>query len=401
VTGTNAFSHTVKNGAWSRRASLSAPPPPPTPPVDPPPAVIRPTGAGYVRYEDLYATGDTLQQVFQKVTGTHAGKVLTFPAGEFTWSNFKSPIGYHDGIRIPTTCRGVAGSGIGQTRFRMIPNSSTEGIYDSTTSGVNPLWMWFIDNVSNSLFQDFTFVGTEQGHHYNGLGIDHGPGAVVQRVKFIGANRGYANYPPGETFSLGLNHCNNVQVIDVECDNRDEVTGLRKGCSGVGFNNLSSPVVKRVYTHHGLAGMLTFWNITGGVTTEDIHTWTQGTNGGILSSCGINHENVTGPVRHTRPKLIIAGRFSDQKLTEDNGQHLGFGNSFADMPDCEIYDPIFDKNEHPSGCFSVMISDGYPSQKIVTMPKIYFNGVLAQVKDRNNLGSMTGITPSNAWIRYH
>jgi hypothetical protein len=389
-------------GSWKRRATTQTAPAPsdPPPPEPTPSPSVRPSGPGYVRYEDLYVSGDSLQAVFNKVSGQYAGSVLTFPAGEFTWSNFTSPTGWHDGIRIPTTCRGVAGSGIDVTRFKMVANSSTQASVEPT-SGTNPLYMWFLDNSTLSpLFQDFTFVGTEQGHHYNGLGIAHSPNATFQRIKFVGANRGYSNYPPGETFSLGQNYCNNMSVLDCEFDNRDEITGTRVGTSGLGYNNSQNAIVKRTYLHHGVSGMLTFWNQVG-IYTEDVYTWSQGTGGGSLASCGINHENTTGVIRHIRPKVIVAGRYSDQSLTQDGGLHFQFGNSFADMPDCEIYDPIFDWSENAQHCLAVAINDGYPTQSIVTMPKVYFNGVLARSIDRSNPGSLTGVTPSNAWFRYH
>jgi hypothetical protein len=360
-------------------------------------SVVRPSGPEYVRYEDLFVPGDDLQRVFNKVP---AGKIITFPAGEFTWSNFTSPYGYHDGIRLPVGLKGIAGSGVGVTRFRMVPNSSTQA-HLVPTSGTNPLYMWFLANCAQSpVFQDFSLIGTEQGHQYNGFGINNTPNATFQRLKFHGANRGNANYPPGETFSLGQNRSDNTQVIDVEFDNRDEATGLRVGASALGYNNSRNAVVKRVYAHHGVAGMVTFWN-TENIYTEDLHTWTQGTGGGSKTSSGINHENTTGVIRHIRPKLIVAGRYSDQKLTEDSGLHLSFANSYADLTDCQVHDPIFDKSENSQGALAVMIPDNYPTQQIRTMPKVFFGGVQARAIDRSNTGDLTGVTSWNAFFRYH
>lgn len=360
-------------------------------------AVVRPSGTDYVRYEDLFVPGDSLQSVFNKVP---AGKIITFPAGEFTWTDFTSPTGWHDGIRLPTGLKGIAGSGVGVTRFRMVPNSSTQA-HVEPSSGTNPLYMWFMDNGSQSpVFQDFSFIGTEQGHHYNGFGIANTPNATFRRIKFHGANRGYANYPPGETFSLGQNYCNNMLVEDCEFDNRDAMTGLRVGASALGYNNSRDAVVKRVYAHHGVSGMVTFWK-TENIYTEDLHTWTQGTGGGVLTSCGINHENTTGVIRHIRPKLIVAGRYSDQKLTEDGGLHVSFANSYSDLLDAQIHDPIFDRSENSPGSLSIMVPDNYPTQQIRTMPKVFFGGVQARVIDRNNTGDISGVTPRTGWFRYH
>src|SRR4051794_37669503 len=75
---------------------------------------VRPSGPGYVRYEDLYVGGDTLQQTFNRVTGND---ILTFPEGEFIFDDGFTN-GYYDCIRVPTTCGGIAGSGNG-TVFRM------------------------------------------------------------------------------------------------------------------------------------------------------------------------------------------------------------------------------------------------------------------------------------------
>jgi hypothetical protein len=395
--GGNAWGFYNQNGDPAPAPDATAPTSDPTAPTTDTATVTRPSGPDYVRYEDLFAPGDDLQTVFNKVP---YGKIITFPAGEFTWTDFKSPNGWHDGIRLPTGLKGIAGSGIGLTRFRMVPNSSTQA-YVEPSSGTNPLYMWFMDNGDQSpVFQDFSLIGTEQGHHYNGFGIANTPNATFQRIKFHGANRGYGNYPPGETFSLGQNRSDNTQVIDVEFDNRDEATGERVGASALGFNNSRNAVVKRVYAHHGVSGMVTFWN-TENIYTEDIHTWTQGTGGGALSSCGINHENTTGVIRHIRPKLIVAGRYSDQKLTDDGGLHLSFGNSYSDLLDAQIHDPVFDKSENATGALAIQISDSYPTQQIRTMPQVYFNGALARSIDRNSPGDTSGATPNNAWFRYH
>src|SRR6478736_10316682 len=73
-------------------------------------APTRPSGTGYVRWEDLYRSGNSFQAVVNKVTGN---RILTLPAGTFTFRDFRN--GSYDGIRIgdgaAAGCRGIVGSG--------------------------------------------------------------------------------------------------------------------------------------------------------------------------------------------------------------------------------------------------------------------------------------------------
>jgi hypothetical protein len=87
----------------------------------------RPTGTGYVRYEDLYKSGDTVTAAMARLT---TPAIITFPAGKFECSDFAT--GYNAGISIPKIAKGIWGSGRGTvggstgTIFTMKPKSSTK-----------------------------------------------------------------------------------------------------------------------------------------------------------------------------------------------------------------------------------------------------------------------------------
>src|SRR3954469_7101415 len=71
---------------------------------------LRPSGPGYVRWESLYRTGDTLRDVVYRVPLDSDGQpqALTLPGGLFEINGFND--GYFDGIRIgqggAAGCRG-------------------------------------------------------------------------------------------------------------------------------------------------------------------------------------------------------------------------------------------------------------------------------------------------------
>ncbi len=86
-------------------------------------APVRPSGSGYVRWEDLYRSGDTFQAVVNKVTNN---RILTLPEGTFTFRDFRN--GYYDGIRVgdgtAAGCKGIVGSGR-NTIIRGVANTAT------------------------------------------------------------------------------------------------------------------------------------------------------------------------------------------------------------------------------------------------------------------------------------
>lgn len=356
----------------------------------------RPSGTGYVTYESLYTTGNTLQQVLNKVTGSN---VLTFPEGEFTFDNFAN--GYYEGVRVPAACGGIWGSGR-NTIFKMTPGTSNKA-NDTTavppSSGTNQCYL-IGSYHSGPVYRNFQLLGTDQGHYYNGMRLVGTSGArisnvLIRDVFFNGCYPGYANYPPGETFGFGTNWTDNVSLINCEFDGRHPTSRVKDGGSPFGWNNSTNAYVENVYAHHSKTGMPTFYATTG-VHTVGLRAEYNGTGGGVLSAAGINHENVAGTVLHESPTLLIdrAGGNTDLHITLQNG--------IANNPDVTLTNVVHDAG--PNTAFSVMISDGYVdpqgrAQKQTSLPTITKAGAVLTARDAN-AGNSNPDTATQ-FFRYH
>lgn len=332
----------------------------------------RPTGADYVRYEDLYRSGDTFQGVINRVTGN---RILTLPAGTFTMSDFTQ--GYYDGIRVGTGsssgCRGIAGSGR-STIIRI--NSNTASRDKGSRMAGQQLT---ISSKSNAVLSNFTLKGGPQnGLYYKGISVQSCPDAKLSWLYLQGASRGYANSPPGETFGISVLRSDRTTISDTEIDGRDDA-GTRVGASPIGWNTCSDAKIYRAYAHHGVAGMVTFWETTN-IYTEDFKCFSTSSGSGSLSGSGINHEQSKGIIQHVRPTLLINGQYtSTADHTAASGPHLSFANVDGDVPTITITEPTWDKNASSSGMFCLAIRDGYhigsSYQKIKTPPKVIKNNI--------------------------
>jgi len=360
----------------------------------------RPTGPGYVRYEDVYVSGDTLQQTIDRVTGN---RVLTFPEGEFTFSDFAQ--GYFEGIRIAhpdwgNGCRGLAGSGPG-TVFKMVPNSSTKQTEGNKTTGTNACTLITATALETDIrsdieFRNFSLIGTEQGHYYNGLKVAYCEDAIIDNLYLKGAAPGWAGVPPGETFGISVFRSPRTTLSNCEIDGRHPDTNEPICASPFGWNSTTDAIVNNVYCHDSGWGMPTFWD-TITIHTTDLRSEYHASGAPKLNGVGVNHENVGGEIRHVRPKIICNSR------TGNVGMHMTLQNGVADATDVQIIEPTFDPG-HTAGCFSIMISDNYidpqgRTQKQVTMPTVIKNGITLTPRDAN-MGD-AGATPDNAWFRFH
>jgi hypothetical protein len=333
----------------------------------------RPTGADYVSYESLYANGDNLQAVINKVTGN---RILTLPEGEFTFSDFLQ--GNNDGIRIGTGksvgCRGLVGSGR-NTVIRGAANTASRDL-GSKMAGTQLR----IDGKANAVLSNFTLKGNPQnGLYYGGITVSNCPDAIVSNLYLRGASRGYANYPPGETFGINIFRSNRATISDCEVDGRDDA-GNRVAASPIGWNSATDAKVYRTYCHHGLTGMLTFWDTTN-VYTEDYHAFSTSSGAGQLSGTGINHEQSQGTIKHVRPVLQVNGVYSGTAdATASTSMHMSIANTKQDVTDFTVVEPTWDKSAGSTGMMTVAIRNGYTmdggTQKVVTPPRIIKNGVV-------------------------
>lgn len=369
---------------WQQANQLQAPSP-------------RPTGANYVRYEDLVQPGDTLQQTLNRCTG---GKIVTFPTGTFYVDAFTN--GYYDGIRIgsggATGCSGIVGSGRG-TVFTIVANSTSSTIQSvgNKTTGTNPLYLMNIAGLgTQAVLQNFTLQGTPQGCYYNGIQVGQNTaGALVDGLYLLGASPGYANTPPGETFGINIWQTDNATVSNCEVDGRN-ANGTRLCASPCGWNSCNNATITDSYFHHSLASTLTFWQIVG-ITTKNVRVEYNGSGSGSLSAQGINHERVTGTVRHYNPSIII------NRSGGNTGLHMSLLNDQANDSDVQVLEPTFDSNGVPdNGCFSVMISDNYGTgEKQTSLPTVVYKTVTLVGLDANSAGTSSTASPTANFVRYH
>lgn len=288
-------------------------------------AGVRPTGANTVRYEDLYVTGDSLQQTINR---TPAAKLLTFPAGVFEFTDFSGSDGTGNiGINIPTNIAGIAGSGRGSlnggdgTIFRMKANSSTKAsrVPAQGTGNTNQLYLMKALSSSGQVFQQFHLEGTEQGHYYNGFMVMQCTNPMLSDL-LVNGHAGNWNAPPGETFGVNIFRGSGMIGNRLECDGRRS-DGIRYGSSTFGYNSTSGSTLNDCYMHHSIAGMFTYWETTNCVT-NNIRCEYQGSGSGGLSGHGINHER-SGNITHNNPSIII------DRPSGNNGDHMSWNNDQA------------------------------------------------------------------------
>lgn len=337
----------------------------------------RPSGTGYVRYEDLYRSGDSFQAVVNKVTGN---RVLTLPTGTFTLSGFTN--GNHDGVRIGTGaaagCRGIAGSGR-DTIIRMKANVGTN--LGNNFAG-NQMT---ISSKSGALLTNFSLRGNPQnGLLHAGILVSNCPNAEVSNLYLRGASRGTSQSPPGETFGINVLRCDGVVIKDCEVDGRDDA-GTRVAAAPIGFNHASNVKVYRTYVHHGVASMLTFFR-TNNIYTEDFRTFSTSSGTGGQSGHGINHEQSAGTIKHVRPQLFINGKYSQvDGRTASTGLHMALANTETDVTSFTVVEPTFDHGPSRTNMFCIQISDGYTvagvRNKVKTPPRIIKNGVTLAKSD--------------------
>ena len=346
-------------------------------------APSRPTGSDYVRYEDLYRSGDDLHGVLNRVTDN---RILTLPTGTFTVRDFRN--GYYDGIRIgsggASGCRGLVGSGR-STVISVASNSATRTRSDNYAG--NQL---AIAGKPGAVLSNFTVKGYDQGGKiYGGIVVNGCPDAQLSWLYLKGASRGYSQRPPGETFGLNVMNSPRVTLFDSEVDGRDE-GGTRVGASPIGWNNTSDAKVYRTYCHHGVAGMLTFYNVTN-IYTEDYKAFATSSGPGTLTGSGINHEQSQGTIKHVRPSLFINGAYSRASgASGSTGMHVSLQNTKTDVPDFQVFDPTFDPGPGSTGMFAFSIRDGYTvdgvKNKMRTPPKVRLKGVWLQASHHPHSG---------------
>ena len=238
---------------------------------------VRPTGSEYIRYEDLYRTGDTVSAALARLTEP---KIVTFPEGKFVCSDFNS--GYQAGIDVPAICRGIVGSGRGTlggstgTVFTMKRMSSTKGhgardkegrLYVPKQDDVTPCQLHVLKQLNQrapSVWRYFQVAGTEQGHIFSGFQLWGTAGANLFEDLLITGWEGNAGAPPGETFGLGVSGPGRHLLAGVEADGRRAVNGEVVGAMGITAQNSVGVTMDSCYAHHcRAASFVAFQSVNG------------------------------------------------------------------------------------------------------------------------------------------
>ena len=269
-------------------------------PETPPPTVewTRPSGAGYVRYEDL--EGSTLNA---RLNASQTRAVVTMPEGTFEQADFSQPTEAGPyGLVLWTGCAGIAGSGAGKTIVQLKPESSTKvGMVPEQSAGyagpaaegvTNPLKVLHAGETiptptgpRDVYLGGFTLAGTEQptyttvatppdpqtgrGHNYNGIELYRAGKVVLDRLKVVGIP-GSNGANPGETFSImsGGGPQLDLTMTWVNVDGRRLGTGEPVGGSGIYHGGLTpKSSLTDVDVHHmGYGWGLAHYEVNGGTS---------------------------------------------------------------------------------------------------------------------------------------
>lgn len=395
----------------------------------------RPSGPDYVTWESLVGSTVAAQQAANPSTpilltatfvkAITGGKILSLPPGIFEaengWNNYRpgdTANNYMIGIGsgYATGIRGIVGSGShstpgpgGAETIIQMQGSMPVGAPGDVPKGT----LMIMNEVNNPYLGGFSLYGKQtRGDNvfHSGINLRSCTGTVILEGLYLrNVSPGYHNIPPGETFGINIYRTPDALIRDCEIDGRD-MAGTRTCASPIGWNNCgytglgSNPtpnaysntpnftLVQRVYTHHGLTGMLTFWN-TKNVKTEDYYTfsWPSGT--GSMSGSGINHEQTDGVIRHIRPRFFLNSTKSNGPVvgayghpTDDMAKQANTSSSsftincaFSDAgADFEVWYPHWDNTLGTSGVICMAGYNGYPlGYALVTPPRVY-------IKDSND-----------------
>ncbi len=366
----------------------------------------RPSGAEYVTWESLVGTAAANAQKAAPNTpviltasfmkSIAGNKILSLPKGIFEAENGYTTYvnknmmgigsGYASGLRgiVGSGSHSTPGAGGAETIIRMHGKVAGPAAFGN---------LIVANKVDSPYFGGFSLHGTQtrgDGVYHGGLMISNCTGKpIIERLYMKDVSPGYGNSPPGETFGINVFRSANTTIRDTEIDGRD-FSGNRTMASPIGWNTVvndtSTVNVQRVYTHHGLTGMLTFWETTN-IITEDYYTYSWPTGTGALSGSGINHEQSGGRIRHYRPRLFLNGANSNGPVrgayghpasdntakTATKGPTFGLASGLSDAgKDFEMWYPQWDNTLGSAGVLCMAAYDGYAlGNALKSSPKIY------------------------------
>lgn len=289
------------------------------------PAILdgRPSGSGFVRYENLYRPGDSVTDALGRLT---SNSVVTFPEGVFECVGFdhsKADIG----ILIPKICAGIWGSvpaskmsydSQNGTIFQVKPNSSTSAKYVPAKGTAVPMRiMMRIGGLGSATYGNFHVRGTDQGHIYQGFYDYNSRGKVTVQDCLFSGNEISGVSPPGETFVFGIHSAPDHMVARCEFDGRRYSDGQRHGGLGT-VQSCDKGIWVDCYGHHAKASSMVIYQSTN-IDFYDCRSEWNGVGGNPLNGSGWNHERANA-IRHFRPSSLV-----DQS-NGNVGVHMTFSN---------------------------------------------------------------------------
>lgn len=268
-------------------------------PPDPGDGSIRPSGPAYLRYEDVQTGTMTLQQVLNAASNTKPATQmvkLTFPPGEWTFSDFTLNGLY--GMRIPSNVS-IYGSGMSRTtgtRFRMLPNTSSKaGSIPAQGSGqTNEFYLCALTNaasftpLSGIELKNFALIGTNQGHLYNGIRFQNTTNLTLENFYHEGF-AGNAASPPAETFGINFYLGSGSIIRGCIVDGRRPFSGdlTSYGASPLGYNNHNTCRIYDSTFQDCRYGMPTIWQ------GQNLRTYNVKS---LRNRTGFNHERATNVI---------------------------------------------------------------------------------------------------------
>ena len=410
---TAAFGGTLAaRGVFS--AAVVKPPPPPTTiwqPTDLANTITpysRPSGQGFVRWEDVVGATEAARQQASPNTPTLLTQallansllnnaVLTLPKGEFRFPDGHSlpnAVSWGFGAIYGNSCKGLAGSGAGGIQNH--PSKTVLRQLTTVTAGETATLIR-LDSLQDPYFAGLSLIGNQTRDdtvYHTGVMVAKCTGRpVLEHLYLRGFSPGYASYPPGETFGLNIYRSNNTVLRDSETDGRDQA-GHRTCASPWGWNTVVNDDpnlvhVARCYAHHGRCSMLTFWETTN-ITTQDYYSFSWASGTGNQGGAAINHEQSGGKIRHYRPRLFqnstrsagpvpvppaAYGHPADDATKQNNTSACTFSmqSGLTDVgKDMEWWYPQWDNTVGNSGILCMAGYDGYAQgNALINPPKVF------------------------------